>query len=133
MTAVEGRSKWKLVDITPPRRPPVETAIPRTRNSIPGPSRRSSKIPMVVVERTDSEWHTFLERKIAQLLHTQTDSVVIGPLASITSPEDPRFSLAVDHTLLKQDATPQQIDALCDDAIKYGFKVRSFPFSLKVI
>jgi deoxyribose-phosphate aldolase len=82
----------------------------------------------MVTERTDSEWHTFLEGKIAQVLNTQTDPIV-GPLASITSPEDPRFSLAIDHTLLKQDATPLQIDALCDDAIKHGFKVRQFPFS----
>ncbi len=81
----------------------------------------------MVTERTDSEWHTFLEGKIAQVLNAQTDPIA-GPLASITSPEDPRFSLALDHTLLKQDATPPQIDALCDDAIKYGFKVRSFLF-----
>ena len=87
----------------------------------------------MVTERTDSEWHTFLEGKIAQVLNTQTDPVIVGPLASITSPDDARFSLAIDHTMLKQDATPPQIDALCDDAIKYGFKVRFVSRSQKVI
>ena len=28
---------------------------------------------------------------------------------------------AIDHTLLRPEATPAQIDVLCDDAVKYGF------------
>jgi len=28
---------------------------------------------------------------------------------------------AIEHTLLRPEATPQQIDALCDEAVRYGF------------
>ena len=28
---------------------------------------------------------------------------------------------AVEHTLLRPEATPQQVDALCDEALRYGF------------
>ena len=33
------------------------------------------------------------------------------------------FAKLIDHTLLKLDATPQQIDVLCEEARKYQFKV----------
>ncbi|MEK7756927.1 MAG: 2-deoxyribose-5-phosphate aldolase, partial [Planctomycetota bacterium] len=28
---------------------------------------------------------------------------------------------AIEHTLLRPEATPQQIDLLCDEALRYGF------------
>jgi hypothetical protein len=34
-----------------------------------------------------------------------------------------RVAEHIDHTLLKQDATPAQITVLCEEAKKYGFKV----------
>ena len=34
------------------------------------------------------------------------------------------FAKYIDHTLLKVDATEEQIDQLCDEAKKYNFKVR---------
>ena len=33
------------------------------------------------------------------------------------------FASAIDHTLLKVEATAAQIDRLCDEAIRYNFKV----------
>lgn len=33
------------------------------------------------------------------------------------------FSKSIDHTLLKLDATKEQIEALCEEAMKYNFKV----------
>ena len=36
-----------------------------------------------------------------------------------------RVAEHIDHTLLKPDATPEQITALCEEAREYGFKVRS--------
>ncbi|PPQ72867.1 hypothetical protein CVT26_003490 [Gymnopilus dilepis] len=74
-----------------------------------------------MAERTDAEWSSLITRKISEVLSQppQNDS---APLSEITTPEDPRFPLTIDHTLLKQEATPSQIDALCDEAIKYGFK-----------
>ncbi|KAF8885072.1 hypothetical protein CPB84DRAFT_1850489 [Gymnopilus junonius] len=75
-----------------------------------------------------SRWETVHKRIGLPLLTKNTgdsDTAAHGdptPLESITTPSDPRFPLAIDHTLLKQEATPAQIDALCDEAIKYGFK-----------
>ncbi|KDR81016.1 hypothetical protein GALMADRAFT_91728 [Galerina marginata CBS 339.88] len=73
-------------------------------------------------DRKDDEWSTLINSKILEILSQETSNDEPSPLASITSPGDPRFPLAIDHTLLKQDATPTQIDSLCDEAIKYGFK-----------
>ena len=39
----------------------------------------------------------------------------------------------IDHTLLKLDATEEQVDELCEESVKNGFKVGcvdSFPISL---
>ncbi len=36
----------------------------------------------------------------------------------------PAFAKLIDHTLLKLEATPTQIDTLCSEARSYGFKVR---------
>lgn len=33
------------------------------------------------------------------------------------------FTKCIDHTLLKLDATKEQIDVLCEEAIKFNFKV----------
>ncbi len=35
----------------------------------------------------------------------------------------PEFAKFIDHTLLKLDATKQQIEELCEQARKYNFKV----------
>ncbi len=37
-------------------------------------------------------------------------SVTVGEMACV-----------IEHTLLRPEATPQQIDALCDEAVRYGF------------
>jgi len=71
------------------------------------------------MERTDSEWEVFIHEKASEI----ESNLATGPLASIMSPSDYRFPLALDHTLLKPDATPSQIDVLCAEAIKFGFKV----------
>lgn len=68
---------------------------------------------------TDSGWVAFIHANISEMEST-TES---GPLASVTSPLDVRFPLSLDHTLLKQDATPSDIDKLCAEAITFGFKV----------
>ncbi|KAJ7752929.1 hypothetical protein B0H16DRAFT_1723393 [Mycena metata] len=48
-------------------------------------------------------------------------TVPTNDFLSITSPSAV-FALAIDHTLLKPDATAAQIDELCDQAIRYKFK-----------
>lgn len=37
----------------------------------------------------------------------------------------------IDHTLLKQDATPAQVTALCEEAKKFGFKVNGYCISYR--
>src|SRR5664280_1914003 len=47
-------------------------------------------------------------------------SVVIGAPAILVSDWRSAVSL-IDHTLLKPDATRDQVIALCDEAVRYGF------------
>jgi deoxyribose-phosphate aldolase len=80
-----------------------------------------------MAERTDEDWQSFVQSKVSDISLSSSRGIT-GPLASISSPTDPRFPLAIDHTLLKPDATPAQIDVLCDEAIEYGFKVGQICF-----
>ncbi|KAF8994945.1 deoxyribose-phosphate aldolase [Cyathus striatus] len=72
--------------------------------------------------RTNEEWTSFINAKLDEVVSVLNSDSQVGPFASITSPEDPKFPLVVDHTLLKPDATLEQIDKLCDEAIMFGFK-----------
>lgn len=85
-----------------------------------------------MAERTNAEWESFIQAKVSEVLSFDP-SVDSQPthLASVSNASDPRFPLAIDHTLLKQDATPAQIDIFCDEAIEYGFKVH-IPFQLSM-
>lgn len=75
------------------------------------------------MERTKQEWEVAIDLKISEVL--QDTVTPFTRFTSITHPTDKLFPSAIDHTLLKPDATPAQIDQLCDEAIKYGFKVTS--------
>ncbi|KAH9479144.1 Deoxyribose-phosphate aldolase [Psilocybe cubensis] len=75
-----------------------------------------------MAEWTEEEWTSFIQSKVAEVLGQNVSTDDSTPLASLSTPSDPRFPLTIDHTLLKQDATPSQIDSLCDEAIQYGFK-----------
>jgi deoxyribose-phosphate aldolase len=72
-----------------------------------------------MASRTDEEWASAIERKVAQVL---ADGSGTDYAPAITVP-DKLFAQTIDHTLLKPDATPAQIDGLCEEARKYGFKV----------
>lgn len=71
------------------------------------------------MSRTAEEWEAAVQAKVAEVL-ADTSSENYAP--TITT-ADKNFARTIDHTLLKPDATPSQIDGLCDEAIKYGFKV----------
>ena len=45
------------------------------------------------------------------------------PIYPCPKPASPEFAKLIDHTLLKLDATPEQIDRLCEEAREYKFKV----------
>ncbi|KAJ7736571.1 hypothetical protein DFH07DRAFT_99479 [Mycena maculata] len=70
---------------------------------------------------SNEHWTPLVTAKIAEVLADVPFSVPPSEFSSITSP-DSKFALAIDHTLLKPDATPAQIDELCDQAIRYKFK-----------
>ncbi|KAI3614229.1 deoxyribose-phosphate aldolase [Moniliophthora roreri] len=74
------------------------------------------------MSRSNEEWAVLIAQKASEVLadNSECDS----SLTTITAPDD-QFALAIDHTLLKPDSTPAQIDQLCDEAIKYKFKARS--------
>lgn len=65
-----------------------------------------------------------LNDRLAALVADATDNVPSAfPNYPITSPSAKDLAAYIDHTLLKLDATPDQIDKLCDEAIASKFKV----------
>ncbi|KAJ7289340.1 hypothetical protein C8J57DRAFT_1114978 [Mycena rebaudengoi] len=70
---------------------------------------------------TTEEWTPRIQAKVAEVLADTSSTVPLSDALSITS-ADAKFARAIDHTLLKQDSTPAQIDELCDQAIRYKFK-----------
>lgn len=70
------------------------------------------------MSRTQEEWEAAVETKV-----TEVDNTSSTNYAPEITTADKTFALTIDHTLLKPDATPTQVDKLCDEAVKYGFKV----------
>lgn len=68
--------------------------------------------------RTSEEWAALVNAKISQVKNSPAP--VSNPKTSLTNHQ---LAQTIDHTLLKPDATPSQIDNLCDEAIKHNFKV----------
>jgi deoxyribose-phosphate aldolase len=60
-----------------------------------------------------------MENKMIEIQSSPTDTDM--PLVTVSNEE---LAQTIDHTVLKPDATPAQIDQLCDEAIQYKFKVR---------
>ena len=65
---------------------------------------------------TNEEWLNIVE---------QAEKGNSGTFAEYNSPglQTEAFAKSIDHTLLKLEATESQIDALCEEARKYNFKV----------
>jgi len=70
---------------------------------------------------SNEHWSPLVKAKVAEVLADTSFAVPTSEFSSITAP-DAKFALAIDHTLLKPDATSAQIDELCDQAIRYKFK-----------
>ncbi|KAJ7181144.1 hypothetical protein C8R46DRAFT_986275 [Mycena filopes] len=70
---------------------------------------------------SNTHWEPLVKAKVAEVLADSAFTVPANAFSSITSP-NAAFALGIDHTLLKPDATPAQIDELCDQAIRYKFK-----------
>jgi hypothetical protein len=59
-----------------------------------------------------------MENKIIEIQNSPTSTNI----TLVTMPTE-ELAQTIDHTLLKPDTTPAQIDQLCDEAIQYKFKV----------
>ncbi|KAG9224332.1 hypothetical protein CCMSSC00406_0004831 [Pleurotus cornucopiae] len=70
------------------------------------------------MSRTNEDWVQAIEAHVAQV-----NKLTSEPIASSILLPDSNFAQFIDHTLLKSNATPSQIDQLCNEAIQYKFKV----------
>jgi hypothetical protein len=71
---------------------------------------------------SNDHWVPLVKAKVEEVLADTSFVPPTSEFSSITAP-DAKFALGIDHTLLKPDATSAQIDELCDQAIRYKFKV----------
>ena len=74
-----------------------------------------------MTSRTNDEWAVVIATKVAEIL-ADTSSPDSNVISGIAEP-NAAFAATIDHTLLKPDATTAQIDELCAEAVKWGFKV----------
>ena len=65
---------------------------------------------------TDDEWETIIDK--AELNLPSTPVEYKAP--NLGSEE---FAKTIDHTILKLDATKEQVDAVCEEARRFHFKV----------
>ncbi|KAL8916473.1 MAG: hypothetical protein Q9208_008505 [Pyrenodesmia sp. 3 TL-2023] len=69
----------------------------------------------MATQYTQSEWQSIIDSAERGLPSSY-------PEYKAPAPGTPDFAKCIDHTLLKLDATKEQIDQLCEEALKYGFK-----------
>ncbi len=89
------------------------------------------------IHRSNEQWAKAIHAKISSVLEDsgsdEQQLKPLAPLADITSPDDPCFAQAIDHTLLAPDATTAQIDRLCDEAHRFNFKVKTANATLDML
>ena len=68
------------------------------------------------IRYTDAQWEDIFQAALQEIPKERPQY----PPANIDSPN---FAKSVDHTLLKLDATGEDVDRLCAEAVRYGFKV----------
>ena len=65
---------------------------------------------------TDDEWETIIDQAERSLPSTPVEYKA----PNLGSEE---FAKTIDHTILKLDATKEQVDAICEEARRFNFKV----------
>ena len=65
---------------------------------------------------TDDEWETIIDQAERNLPSTPVEYKA----PNLGSEE---FAKTIDHTILKLDATKEQVDAICEEARRFNFKV----------
>ena len=70
---------------------------------------------------TDDEWETIIDKAEENL-----PKIPVEYKAPTVGSEE--FAKTIDHTILKLDATKEQVDAICEEARRFNFKVhRLYP------
>ncbi|KAF8075318.1 hypothetical protein FPV67DRAFT_1620316 [Lyophyllum atratum] len=75
----------------------------------------------VPMSRINREWDLLIKKKVEEVKKLPRALPISGTPPPIPAASEV-IALTIDHTLLKPDATPSQIDVLCDEALKYRFK-----------
>lgn len=70
----------------------------------------------MATQYTQSEWQLIIDR-------AERGSPSSFPEYKAATPGTPDFARCIDHTLLKLDAKEEQVDQLCEEAVRHGFKV----------
>ena len=96
----------------------LSTDVPSLNGSV------SSELDTMTDRYTNAEW-------AAQIAETQKVVVRQDKAWPVPAAGSREFAQTIDHTLLKLDATAAQIDALCAEARRDGFKVGFVMFAMK--
>ncbi|KAF3915725.1 hypothetical protein AA313_de0204318 [Arthrobotrys entomopaga] len=73
--------------------------------------------------RTTEELTPLVDEHVKKILSEQDDdSTSFAPTDLDLSKPSPALAATIDHTLLKPEATADQIKTICEEAIKHGFK-----------
>jgi len=70
--------------------------------------------------RSNEEWAAAVKAHVDRILADRSQPKP-SAVSSLTVP-DSSFAATIDHTLLKPDATAEEIDKICDEAIRYKFQ-----------
>jgi deoxyribose-phosphate aldolase len=79
----------------------------------------AEEITIMTDRYTNEEW----AQQIAETQRVVMEKLGTKRKYDAPTPGSRAFAETIDHTLLKLDATPTQIDALCSEARTEGFKV----------
>lgn len=90
-----------------------------------------SKILPEIETWSDERWELTIRAAVDQVKSDLSNGSSVGPtpFSSVATSSDPILPLTIDHTLLKPEATLEQIDQLCDEALKYNFKASAMDLS----
>ena len=82
---------------------------------------------------TQQEWLSLFADVESQLANSTPSTGGESALSPINFDSKRDVAGLIDHTLLKLDATETQVEKLCEEAVREGFKVSScFCFGLEV-
>lgn len=82
-----------------------------------------------IMDRTDEQWQAEFDKVNAAVEQQNSGGIAASSIKSLTPADVAGY---IDHTLLKLDATGEQVDKLCDEAKQWKFAVRTLECSKDV-